>query len=570
MDSSEATLQMCKRIAEGDTNFEMTEGQPDILVDLTFEPDFKPSLFEIKESFKEIKVGKHKGIKGEEDTCLAIFCNFVIGGKHIILTGSRASGKTLCMMTVANTYCKNPTIMGKSSALGQITDDEVLNAASHFIIPELQKVTVETIEMLKDFGEGETFSYKSTGKKTIRIEPKAFITSKADENSFELGEELLSRLTSVRVNSSEDQNKAVVDFHLEQAANPFIKGNFDQMDIDKLRGYVLSLPNISEFNFVYPAGKYMRKAIPTFFPDSRRDVQKFLANTYAITLFHFWDRITIEKGQGRGKDKQKVLFVTPADIWINQKIFGKILRDSSLKINEVQFDIIRILDEHSKRSAMNPEMRIKELHRSLHHSGTNISPVLVSRYCESLYKETGFVIRNSDKRETSYEISEAYKNFTIKLDWQEIIDICANNVRQNFPEIAEDYINRFCKNPTANDPFTGEDIRILDGDTQKEIVVEVTKDKLSQFFQEEKKPPVITQPSSEEALVTEEIMVTEEPVVDVSPSLLPPIEWIKEHRNDKGFADEMDFVKEYSEEVLKNLKHAGEVFSPFNGLIQVL
>jgi len=503
-------------------------------VDLSIVPKKHPTLYDIKESFKVIKTKNYDGVMGEDDTCLVVFTNFVLGRKPIILTGTRASGKSCIMRTVA-TYCKRPAILGKTSEKAPIYDFQRINKSTHLVVPELQKVSATTIEMLKDFGENEDFTYKTANDLTgFRLKAKPYITSKADENAFELGEELLSRLTTVRVNSSEEQNKVVVSWQLDKYKNPLSQRSMTEKDLNELYAYVHSLPDIEELDFAYPPGSYMSRAIPTYFPDSRRDVQKYLRNTFAIALFHFWDRIVYKPKEGK-----PILLVTPEDIFLNHLLYGKILRDSSLKINEIQYKILEILDKKARDSSFKA-MKINDIHKSLLQMGVNVSPSTVKKFCNNLYKSSGFIVKNEDTRPHSYEIGEAFRDFSVELDWEEIIKICEDGIRATFPDLANEYIERFCRNPTTIHPLTGEKIDITKYKIKRdsEIKLAETSSAISDF---------VTKPKERK-----EIRI------------------IKELQDEKGFIDAIELEEKLGEKMVENMLIQGIIFQPIPGTYRIL
>lgn len=428
----------------------------------------KPTLYDINKSFNVIKTDNYSGLVGEEEARMVIFTNFILGEKPCILKGSRASGKTNTIRVVSK-YAKKPIDIASSSEKAN-QRNEKLNDYSHFIIPEINKVNDKTIEMLKDFGEGEKhlYSYLNAFKEseTIEIDPKAFITSIADENKQvgNLGEELLSRVTVVRTDSSVKQNVDVIKEKLQRAANPNYKKETSQEEVSKFVAYVQNLPSIKEFKFVYPAGEAMRTAIPPLFTDSRRDVGKYLANTYGITLFHYHDRTKASIGD------DKYLFVTPADMWYNHVIYQDILLESSLKCGKIEQKIIEVLKDENNHTS-NSEwgenisgLKISDIHTQLLKSAYTPTIDSVRKMCDGLM-EVGYVTRNEEVRPYRYEINpQLNRDYDVSVDWKSIVSKCAENMRDNFPDLAEEYISSYCEGEglVVVHPFTGETIDISD------------------------------------------------------------------------------------------------------------
>jgi intein/homing endonuclease len=372
------------------------------------------------------------------------------------------------LIDIAGAYAKNPVVLASSSEKA-FQRNSGLNNASHFIVPEVNKIHEKTFELLKDFGEGAkhyyTFLNALKEPESILLDPKPFVTSIADENknANELGDELLSRLTVIRTDSSVTQNVAVVEEKLKRAENPFYKKGISQDKVKKCLDYVKGLPSIVHFGFVYPAGTVIRSAIPTLFTDSRRDTEKYLYNTYGITLFYYYDRI---KRVFDGKD---YLFVTPVDMWLNNIIYKNILIESSLKCGKIEqeiLDILTIFGNEVKNDDWGNKvkgLKITDIHTELLRRSYTPTIDSVKKYCNQL-SETGYIIRNEEVRPFRFSLNpELHREYKVRIDWGEVVEACKASISKNFPEVADEYISRFCegKGLECVHPFTGETINIL-------------------------------------------------------------------------------------------------------------
>jgi len=430
------------------------------------QPEYIPTLYDINKTLDVIKVRGYNGIKGEEHNRMVVFTNFILGRKPLLLTGNRASGKSN-VLYVTSVYSSEPITIGKASDKADIRDESI-NNCSHILIPEINKINNTFVEMLKDFGEGASSIYryldefKST--RTIIIQPKAFITSIADENQGfnSLGAELISRLTVVAMDSSMEQNKRVIEEKLRRAQNPYEKRVITQKNVKECIKYVKDLPNIHEYTFIYLPGNSIRSAIPPIFTDSRRDTDKYLENTYGITLFHYFDRILFTY------QNRKHLLVAPADVWYNHIIFNKILIQSALKCNDTESKIIGLLTDKRRQTKeqlthnIPIKMSASHIHKELLKTGFTHSFPTVRKYCERL-SDIGYILKNDEVRPNLFEINTSFTSeYEANIDWKVIVDECKNAVEKIFPEYAKEYIERFCTPPIiCKNPFTGEDINIL-------------------------------------------------------------------------------------------------------------
>src|SRR3990167_2953723 len=162
-----------------------------------------PTLYDIHKSFDCIQIKNkrneivYNGIKGEFSLRMILFTNFILGKRCVAIFGSKSSGKSN-IMSVVSSYALKPYYMDKASEKADLRDDKI-NEFSHVIVPEINKINNNQIEMLKDWGENKASEYKYTDVTlrrpiSISIDPKPFVTSLADENDVKLGEELLSRV----------------------------------------------------------------------------------------------------------------------------------------------------------------------------------------------------------------------------------------------------------------------------------------------------------------------------------------------------------------------------------------
>ena len=399
-------------------------------LDLEYKPSIKPSLYDIHRSFDTIATDRYAGLVGEEYNRMTVFTNWVLGRRNVLLTGTRSSGKSN-LIDLAATFARNPMNISLASEKADFRDQTKINKASHLIIPEINKASKTFIEVLKDLGEGKESVYKTLDERknplTLRIKARPFITSIADENSEEIGEELLSRMTTLKTDSTVKLNKEVIDAKLERAQNPYKKHKVDLSDVREYQKYVKNLPDINNYTFIYPMGKSVKNAIPPLFTDSRRDCDKYLSNTFGITLFHRYDRIAFKKG---GKNN---LIVAPIDVWYNHIIYGDVLLMSALKCSDLEKMILDILTRHAEVNPDSQVMRIKDIHKALIYNGVTPMVSSVEKYCDALYKH-GYLIRGTEYRSQNYEVSAFFKNqeHKINIDWKKVIEESKESIKEHF------------------------------------------------------------------------------------------------------------------------------------------
>lgn len=419
----------------------------------------QPTLFEINNSLDYIKSddGQHEGIKGEYHARMVVFTNFVLGRKPVLLRGSRSSGKT-ALMSILKTFVKKPKIIASSSEKADYRDYEDINNSTHLFIPEINKISETFVDVLKDLGEGVASIYKFTDYdrivRTIKIQPKPFITSIADENKqvSRLGEELISRLTVIFTDSSIEQNTRVIKYILKRKQNPYKKKKVDDERIKELQEFVKSLPNPKDLVFIYLPGDSVAEAIPPLFTDSRRDVSKYIANTEGIALFYFNERIVVEK-----KNKKNLL-ITPEDVWYNHRIYNEIMIQSSLKVGKIERKIINVV-KNSPELLTPSQVRDKIIEEGKF----VVTETVVKKICNNL-TEIGYLTRIEEQKPFRFVLNPILKSdYTGNINWKKVVNECKKAVQKQFPEQAEEYIKRFCSEKIiVTDPFTGEEKNILE------------------------------------------------------------------------------------------------------------
>ena len=307
---------------------------------------------------------------------------------------------------------------------------------------------------------------------TLKYKPTVFCL--ADEQEMKVGEQLLSRLTTIRTDSSVNQNKRVMNHQAVLAKKKKNPKKIDQETLNKLRMHVTTLPLFNSIDFKHPTAELFVESIPPFFTDCRRDFPKYLDNTYGIARFYWKERIRIDKGS-----ENSLLFVTPADMFLNHIIYGRNLVESALRCSPVQKDIIEIVKTFGK-----PITRAA-VQRNMRKIGYNISGHMCARHLNEL-ADIGYLEKEKKSKDTNYEVGDLFNEFQFTVDWKEIIKATKDNITKEFPELAEAYIKKYCTPPiNVVHPFSGKVVDISQLEIQKLDLAESRKD-LSAFIQDDK------------------------------------------------------------------------------------
>ena len=415
-------------------------------------------------------------IEGEIETRLAIFTNWILAHQNVNLTGMRSSGKTIMIENVSRLLPDKNGLynMSAGSDKSAYYQAEKIQSHTHIMIPELNKLSPTNRELLKDWGEGRSSKYEvvifEAGNRRVQqyiIPPRPFIFCLADEQELKIDDQLRSRITTLRSDVSEAQSMAV---NLRQAEEALLPSNTKTLNIEeftRIKEHIATLPEWDEKSFRHPSANLFVGCIPTIFTDCRRDFPKYLRNTYGITRFYWKERISKEMNTLDNYDKfikRKVLFVTPEDMYYNHIIYGCMLIESSLRCSNIERQLIKIL-QNSKESISRNSIQSK-----VRQEGINISAHMITRHMSNL-ADLGYVeiFKINSTSPATYTVGHLFKDFKFSVNWNEVIDESIINIRKYYPDIADEYVKRFCENPTAINPFSGAEFYIKSVEEKKVI-----------------------------------------------------------------------------------------------------
>lgn len=431
--------------------------------------DFKPTLYMIHKILNQEIVGEFK-------SRMSLFTNFVLSNKFVLMSGPRASGKTWISDHVVKYFLGSLeegvgtaytiTMGSKKSAWYQY---EKINRASHIVIFELNQVPEGFNEVLKMWGEGKDAEYKVTVNNSgsfktsnKKLEYKPTVLCLADEQEEEIDEQLWSRLTIIRTDSSLEQNKRVLKHQAMLAKKKKNPKRVKTKLMKKLKSHIHTMPTLNDTEFKHPASDLFIDAIPPFFTDCRRDFPKYLENTYGITRFHWKNRIK----------RDKMMFVTPQDMFYNHVIYGHNIVESALKCSRIQRDMIEIIKEYNE-----PAHR-KIVQKNLRKIGYSVSAHMCSRHLNDL-TDIGYLEKEKQGRKVYYTVGDLFNEFEFTINWEKIVEESKSYMKKEYPNVADEYTKRYCKEPTLIHPFSGKKINLFN---IKQSKIDLTESKSNLRF----------------------------------------------------------------------------------------
>lgn len=411
--------------------------------------DYKPTLYEINQYFDSC-------IVGDDLSRMALFTNWILAERPILMSGSRSSGKTFITDNVSSLIGENSFTLSKGSDKSGWYQAEGFLKCTHVKVIEYNKLPVDMLETLKDWGEGKNSTYDVTvenpvtKRKYVRkyILPfRPFCFCLADENDAIIPVELRSRITEIRTDSSVDQNIKVLTWQANLAMKPTIL-ELGKNNLTDIKAHLSTMPPLEKFEYKHPAADIFLNSIPTLFTDCRREFPKYLYNTYGIARFYWKERIILKR-----KEKD-IILITPQDMWLNHIIFGKALIDSSMKCNAVEKEIVSILKSQTD------ELTVNMIQRKLRERGLNINSKTVKKHVENL-ADIGYASKTVPSGQNSlYFASEFFHEFNFDIDWEKVYQKCRETVEKYYPDASSQY-ETYLQSSIIIHPFTGEKIDIL-------------------------------------------------------------------------------------------------------------
>jgi len=165
------------------------------------------------------------------------------------------------------------------------------------------------------------------------------------------------------------------------------------------------------------------------------------------------------KFKHNGKD---IYFITPEDMYYNHIIFGAALVNSSLKCNNIEREMMSVI------ACATEAIKKSDVQKELKKRGRTLSSQMVARHLNSLadlgYLEKGV---GDDKKSYKYQIGQMFQEFLFEIDWKNVVEFTIKTMKEMYPDIADEYIKKYCTNVKLKHPFTNEIIELEKVEVQK-------------------------------------------------------------------------------------------------------
>lgn len=426
----------------------------DFDIDLSSMADMslRPTLSDVNDILGTVVVG-------EEEARMSLFVNWILARKYVMLSGASRSGKTFLKDAVKDYFLGDMChqISSGSEKSGWY-DMEEIQKAQFIDVQELNQIPKEMLEVLKLWGESKAAKYRvvshsmATGKKenvTYELPYRPFVFAIADENNFDIPKELRYRLIEIRTDSSEEQNRRIIERQARISKNPRNQRELDTDKLEAIRQHIRTLPSFSKFFYINPAADTIARMTPSKFTDSRTAHPIFVDNVAGIQRF-YWKSSLIVTDK---RYKKPLMFISPQSMMQSLIIEGRIFINSSLKCNDIQREILEVIMQ------VNSIVDKKYVIKKLKERGINISSTMALKHLQALCDMT-YLDELEHGNTKQYELNEGFLHHTLSISGKEVVEECVKTMKEEFPEYLDAYKEAYLKDPTFIHPNTGERIDV--------------------------------------------------------------------------------------------------------------
>ena len=429
-------------------------------------------LYDLTRYFHNVRNDKGEicPILGEDELAITAAVSYLLEDINFVIKAYSGTGKTVIMNAIFGLLPEEyyHTIEHLSETAVWYEADKI-NRARFVAIPEAQKLPEPVMEVIKTWGDGRAAFRKRTDV-TIgdvveqRLNAKYVFMCIAVENSkgaaiFDA--ELERRCMIGHTNPTVKQTERVIKHKLLDAAVP--KTDLITMsdeEIEDLKKHIIAaIGRRDDENAVVlrnPCAPFIYDAIPSIFPVSRSKVIYLLKVIQAVARFYPDEIIKF------GKGKVKYGLITPKHTWMGLRIYLDTFVSECLHMPSHGTDILKLFpDSRLDRFGMvgdTVKLTVREIKSEAKRAGlpfTKLSPILGALVM------TGFLEQDdSEKGRPKYFKSPLISEPVAKINWSELIASTKEFMKERWPEVADEYISRFCEKIDIIDPITGKELSL--------------------------------------------------------------------------------------------------------------
>jgi hypothetical protein len=442
-------------------------------------------LCDINRYFDEVPV------IGNEALRVAATLLFPLRKTSVIVRGESGSGKTTVLKAIIRLILgedaladKVPDLLyiGGTSDKGLLSDDIVERVAfkvKRCVIPELQYIigAPRNEDILKAWTEGTPYPYSRAsnfGKDTqhILLYPKPVMTSFANENkragkNNDIGEEMERRFLPFWTESSKSMNEKVHEKKAEAEAVPRWMDKTERKSVAEIRAHFKECMELFDDELLAPeiynpCAPYMRLGVPSRFTLSNTYIGYWHETVKGVTQFYYKTRpLYVVEGH-------ELYLSSPADNFVAWLLVGKSVEYASLRLKDIGECVLKTVpigeynDSDKFGQGITNAATLDEITDAVSDEGFDRSQQQMKQIIDQLVS-AGYVKTITERVTPKYYKTRNMADMLITVNMENCINSTIDKVRETFPkDVADDYVERFCTDPIAISPFTGEKINILE------------------------------------------------------------------------------------------------------------
>ena len=423
-------------------------------------------------------------IIGEDKLAVTSALAYLLEDTNFMINAYSGTGKTVIMNAVFD-LLRGTGI--QTAVIEQLSDTALwydmdkINSSRFIAIPEAQKCPETIIEILKTWADDRPAIRKRTDVtiqdvREQRLIPKFVFMCKAVENkkgdAF-LDAELERRYMITHTNPTVSQTKDVIKHKLNNIARPMediitMSDKEIQALRDHIKDCIISRDDSKAIKVRNPCAPFLFDIIPTLFPIARSKVHYFMKLINAVARFYPGEMITSKRGD------ITYGLITPKHNWLATQIYIDTFVTECLQMPSHGIDILKLIpdseiDKYGMVTSEVIKMSRREIQQGaraagLPFSGKNINPLLMS------LTMLGFLEQEDEGNKKVYFKSPLIREPSTKIDWNELMKDTQKFVKETWPEVADEYISRYCSEVEVVNPFTKEKIILSAGKPKEKTV----------------------------------------------------------------------------------------------------
>ena len=416
------------------------------------------------------KDGSANPIIGEDELGVVAILSYLLEDSNFVIKAYSGTGKTVIMDAVFGLLPEEYYhVIEHLSETAIWYEEDKINRARFIAIPEAQKLPEGIMEVIKTWGDGRPAFRKKTDITVQdvveqKLLPKYVFMCVAIENekgSSYFDAELERRCMIGHTNPTVSQTERVIKHKLDNVALP--KDYTSTMTEDEIMGLRKHIINVigerdddAGVSIRNPCAPFILSAIPTMFPVSRSKVEYLLRVINAVGRFYPEEILKVEK------DGVTYGLLTPKHTWLGLRIYLSSFMNECLHMPSHGTDLLKLfpdtrIDKFGLAGSDIVKMTSREIRTAAKSAGlpfTKLDPILAGLMM------TGFLEQVEEDGKKKYFKSPLLREPTSKIDWSKLILETKSFVKEHWPDIADEYIERHCGEVNIIDPFSGDEIEI--------------------------------------------------------------------------------------------------------------